>query len=255
MDERFVDSCPTSQSLVDIFSGEWVSQFPPKFNVNAGPLPFFEDPRILWAEKQMGGFKDRSVMEVGPLEGHHTWLINKFDPRELVAIEGNRRHYMKCLISKEIMGMTRPRFLLGNCMKYLEESGRCFDIGIASGILYHLRTPLEFLERMCHYCDRLFIWTHYFDQVLVEQKGIEHKFQGSIQLSHAGFNTDAVVYRYGDVQQDDAFCGGLDDTVHWLSRNAIIGALKHYGHRVNDEFLENQDNVNGPAFSLVSERS
>lgn len=45
--ELYTTSAPNPQNALDIFQGDWVSQFPePLASLRAGPLPIFEDSRI-----------------------------------------------------------------------------------------------------------------------------------------------------------------------------------------------------------------
>ncbi len=42
--------------------------------------------------------------------------------------------------------------------------GLRYDLIVASGVLYHLRDPLSFLERAAAATDALFLWTHYMSE-------------------------------------------------------------------------------------------
>jgi hypothetical protein len=67
---------PSHQNAVDIFQGEWSSQFPPPFeNLTAGPLALFQDVRLAWAIDQLGGVGSKTVLELGPLEGGHAYML------------------------------------------------------------------------------------------------------------------------------------------------------------------------------------
>ena len=72
-----VDSrCPSHQNAIDAVPG-WNHAFPAEYGVEAGPNVMFNDPRIHWAIEQFGGIAGRRVLEVGPLEGSHTFMLDR----------------------------------------------------------------------------------------------------------------------------------------------------------------------------------
>ena len=84
----------------------------------------------------------------------------------------NPRAYLKCLIVKEILGLQRSRFLLGDFVSYLKESKESFDI---SGVLYHTRNPAELIHLCSKKTDKVIIWTHYYDKEVIENNPILSK--------------------------------------------------------------------------------
>jgi hypothetical protein len=65
---------------------------------------------------------------------------------QIDAIEANQRAYLRCLITKEILGLTRSKFWLGDFIKALENWDQRYDLIVASGVLYHLKNPLHLVE-------------------------------------------------------------------------------------------------------------
>lgn len=97
----YVQTLPSPQNAINIFKGEWASKLPAPFDkLDAGWAPIFEDPRIEWQTKEIGGFEDKSVLDLGPLEGGHAYMFEKRGAREIVSIEGNPRAFLKCLSRK-----------------------------------------------------------------------------------------------------------------------------------------------------------
>src|SRR5690349_16731792 len=112
---EFIKTAPHPQHALDIFEGEWLSALPsPLTPCRAGKLPLFGDPRIQWAVEQWGGVQGKRVIELGPLEGGHSWMLEQMGAAEVIAVEANTRAYLKCLTLKELTGMTRVRFLCGD---------------------------------------------------------------------------------------------------------------------------------------------
>jgi len=67
--DQYVKTGPNPQNALDIFKGEWSSKWPAPYDDSTGKSALFEDGRIIWAEEQLGGFKDCNILELGPLEG------------------------------------------------------------------------------------------------------------------------------------------------------------------------------------------
>ncbi|HET8630288.1 MAG TPA: hypothetical protein VFL91_22955, partial [Thermomicrobiales bacterium] len=55
--------------------------------LRAGTVPLFEDARITWAAEQFGGFAEKTVRELGPLEGAHTTMLERLGATSITAIE------------------------------------------------------------------------------------------------------------------------------------------------------------------------
>jgi len=184
------------------------------------------------------------VLELGPLEGGHTWQLEGFGA-DVLAIEGNAEAYLKCLIVKEVLGM-RSKFLLGDFVRYLRETDQPYDLIFASGVLYHMVRPLELIELICRASARSFVWTHVYDP---------EKSPGFVsdEVTHAGVTAPHFSHDYGDTTHGK-FWGGLADRASWLRRDDIIAAFKAFGH-VNVEVLEtNMDHPHGACFTLATSR-
>ena len=130
----YVRQPPSSQNAIDLFAGQWWSAFPSDLSVKAGGLSLFADERIEWMARELGGVTGWRILELGPLEGAHTAMLEQAGAADVVAIESNSRAYLKCLITKEILGLKRARFLLGDFRGYLAADGADrFDLAVACG--------------------------------------------------------------------------------------------------------------------------
>jgi SAM-dependent methyltransferase len=109
------------------------------------------------------------TLELGPLEGHHSVLLEKMGVRENVAIEARTENMRKCARIKEKYGLVNTTFLqqnLENLYSGREQplfSGK-FDVVICLGVLYHLPDPVKALEWCRTQSDRLFLGTHYVEK-------------------------------------------------------------------------------------------
>ncbi len=249
---RYPTSAPSPQNALDIFKGEWWSQFPPPFEtLRAGKTDMFDDPRIAWAISQFGNVQGNSILELGPLEGGHSYMLEQAGVRSVTAIEAHPRAYLRCLIAKEILGMEHTRFLHGDFVEYLRAGPPRVDAVIASGVLYHMENPVELLALLARITDKLFLWTHYYDRDLIApNQAVKERFDGVIQREHSGFEHRLFRYVYGG----SFGIGGPRPYSHWMLREDIPEALGQFGFNMIRISFETPDHPNGPAFALVALR-
>jgi len=184
------------------------------------------------------------VLELGPLEGGHTYQLEALGA-DVTAVEGNAEAYLKCLVVKEVLGL-RASFLLGDFVKHLQATPPAWDLIFASGVLYHMVRPLELIDLICRSGARAFLWTHYYDPARCEG------YIGATG-SHGGVSADHWRMGYGD-QTHGQFWGGLEDASCWLSREDILGAFRAFGHSRVEVLDENLDHPHGPCFTIATSR-
>lgn len=255
--DRFELRSPESQNIVDIFKGQWSSELPALDgrSLESGSIKLFEDPRVQWAGGELGGFADRSILELGPLEAGHTFMLHQAGAGEILAVEANRLAFLRCLCVKELYGLTRAHFLLGDFVPFLKNVGRKFDILFASGVLYHLMDPVTALLLMSQLSDKLFIWTHYYDADLVRQsRSILRKFGKPQWVEHADTKYEVVPYSYKDALAWTGFSGGMQVSSKWLTRQSILDGLRVAGYAKISVNFEQPNHPHGPAFAVCAQR-
>jgi hypothetical protein len=248
---------PSAQSALDIFAGEWASRFPPPFDgLDAGQSALFADGRVRWALAQIpGGVAGKKVLELGPLEGGHTYMLDRAGAADILAIEANSRAYLKCLISKELLGMPAACFRFGDFVSYLQDCAERFDVVMASGVLYHMIAPVELIARIAGITDTAFLWTHYYDaDALAANPATRHRVVAPAAASHRGFAHALHRYNYDAALDCHGFCGGSRPFSHWLTREGVLGALRHFGLSEIEIGCEERYHPNGPAFCIVARR-
>jgi hypothetical protein len=257
IEQEFIRTAPDPQHALDIFKGEWVSALPSPLTLcRAGTLPLFGDPRIQWAVERWGGVEGKRMIELGPLEGGHSWMFEQMGAAEVIAVEASTRAYLKCLTLKELTGMTRVRFLCGDSTAYLRENPARADAIVASGILYHMTNPVELIAEIAAHTDRMFLWTCYYDAAIIGRNPrIAARFGPPRAAAHAGLAHTVHPYHYRAARFRLGFSGGVDSYSHWLTRDTILGALGHFGFDRIETAFEEPGHANGPAFALVASRT
>ena len=256
--ERYVAGSPRDQNAVDIFAGEWSSRFPAnRPDLKGGAAGLYEDERVLWAARHLGGLKGKRVLELGPLEGGHSYMAEQLGAESVLAIEANNRAYLKCLIAKEVFGLNRTRFALGDFSEYLRErTGEPkFDVCLASGVLYHMRDPIDLLDGIARHAESVFLWTHYNDPAILDPKPeTSHRFGAMISVRHFGRTFELREFIYQEAVRWSGFCGGNAASSYWMTRTDILETLRLVGFSRVLSGLEEPEHPNGPAFCVVASR-
>jgi len=255
--DEYVHAAPSDQTALDLFKGEWSSIFPATTQLTATPgnAPLFEDGRIAWVAEKFGFF-GKSVLELGPLEGGHSYMAQMRGARRVLAIEANARAYVKCLIVKEIFNLDRVSFKLGDFNAYLSETKEKFDICIASGVLYHCVDPISTIANIARVSDNVFFWTHHYDANVIQNSPNLKKFFTSPETTVTvnGVTYPARQKHYNDALGWQGFCGGSQPHALWISKAAILDSLKTHGFKSFSIEFEQMDHPNGPAFAVCASR-
>ncbi|MEJ0095239.1 MAG: class I SAM-dependent methyltransferase [Methylocella sp.] len=219
--------------------------------VISGPMPVFaSDPRPSIAAKHLGfapgTLRGMNILELGPLEGAHTYQMVKLGADSVLAIEANSEAFQKCLIVKEVLQILRSRFLLGDCLKFLQETSDPFDMIFCSGILYHMENPFELIKSMSKHTDRIFLWTHYYNPDEISKSRIPKS------VACDGIEVTFYEQAYGDTAYG-TFWGGNKPTASWLSKPGIERCFSHFGYKLTIH-EDNVGHINGPCVTATAIR-
>jgi hypothetical protein len=255
--DRYCAEPPHPQAALDIFRGEWASKLPGDWaRYQTGPVPLFEDDRITWGLQQLGGVDGQHVLELGPLEGGHSWMLERAGAAAITAVEANTRAYLKCLVVKELLGLTRTRFLCGDFLEYLRQGTPHYDFVLASGVLYHMKQPAELIGLLSRVTDRILFWTHYFDEARIRAwPNLVPKFTGSAEAEYQGFRHRLYRYEYAEALGFHGFFGGGARYSHWMSRSDILDCLRYFGFGDQVVAKEVPEFPHGPCFMIAARRT
>ena len=245
----FERRAPAVQNAVDLFKGQWACALSDVLpGVEAGRHHIFADGRPALAAEHLGSggrLDGMSILELGPLEGAHSYLMQTLGAEAILAIEANATAFLKCLVVKEALGLDRVRFVLGDFSAYLREAPRRFDLIFACGVLYHMTDPLELIALIAGATDRCFVWTHYFDPA-----------RGPARTAHRGERQgfEAIYWRNDYGEKGNQFWGGVDGLANWMEKDAILEAFRRFGLDQVTVLEDTPDHPNGPAFTFVAQR-
>ncbi|MBV8739531.1 MAG: glycosyltransferase, partial [Alphaproteobacteria bacterium] len=251
---RFVDWMPAVENAARIFDGDWSSDVPGL--PGTGQASLFDDHRILWFERYLGGYQGKRVLELGPLEGGHTHMMTSRGA-EVLAIESNTKAWMRCLVVKNHLDMRGATFLLGDFQQYLDsDPPPRFDFVLASGVLYHMTDPVRLLLGIARTTDAIGLWTHYFDKdVLRAKEDARGKFSFQPRRITTLRGRPVRYYDQAYLQALDwaGFCGGSAPGSVWMARDDILDVLGDEGFTC-ETGIEDIDHPNGPAFCIFAQR-
>jgi hypothetical protein len=248
---------PSNQNILDIFKGEWSSQLPDNFGLvpQPGSARLFEDIRVAWAQEVLGNFTNWKILELGPLEGGHSYMLQNKGANKVISIEANTRAFLKCLCIKEIFKLDRVEFMLGDFISFLRKDNQQYDLVFASGVLYHMDEPVELLKLISKVSDKIFIWTHYYDEKIISNKpDLAHKFTPARSLEYEGVSYEYSTQSYKDALEWTGFCGGPKPISKWLKRDSIIKALRQFGFVDIHINFDDYNHPNGPAFAICAKK-
>jgi hypothetical protein len=251
---------PHQLNALAIFQDQWSSKFPnlPEL-IGPGPHELFDDARINHLFTMVGDCKDWNVLELGPLEGGHSHMLNS-RVRSVMSIEANQNAFLKCLIVKNLFKLENVDFYWGDFTKL--RTTETFDLVLAVGILYHMERPVELLEQISKLSSRVFFWTHYFEPDIKKwdsnlQSQIGTKWDIDATEMHSGENLKdlrVVPYLYKESLGWAGFCGGPATQSRWIYKEDLINAFKSLGYSKVEISFDMPNHANGPAFCIYAEK-
>lgn len=259
--DLYVADYPDPAVAVDLFKGEWSSRLPGIAEESSGPSPLFDDPRMaFWINSVKRVFPNSlirpdafSVLELGPLEGGHTYQMAK-ESWDIVAIEANTRAFIRCLLVANMYHI-KARFLLGNFEKYIADLSpqQSFDFMLASGVLYHLKKPTETLRRLLRATKSIGIWSHYASSAYADSQPGRWE-QVEYFDSCAGKMVPGFMQSYGQALSLSSYCGGSAPYSVWMTKDQIMEILNEFGFIVDVE-QDIVDSASGPSITLFAYKS
>lgn len=223
---------PSHQNAIDLFGERWLTRIEEVYpGLKSGPDNYLRaDTRPVIAANHLGyvpgSFHGMHVLELGPMEGMHTYQLAKLGAESVVSIEANSNAYLRCLVMKEIL-QYRSTLLLGDALKYLQEVDRRYDLIFCSGILYHMENPYELIKAMARRTDRIFLWTHYFDPEFPKGPNLRPR-----KVDCDGIELVFYEHQYGVDLDNEPFWGGNRNTAAWLSKDSIGMLFHRFGYRL-----------------------
>lgn len=240
--EKIITESPNDRNGFELFKGRWKYDYETMSVVDVvKSAEKIGIPRL--CSETFEGFGNFDILELGPADGYHSFLLEKNGARSVLSIEGNIESFLKCLVMKNALSM-RTKYVLGDFTKYLFQQDVHADLIFASGVLYHLTDPIEFLVRCGEVAQHIYIWTFVYDADAIDANPYERRrFIRDVaqQKTIRGANFDYFERLYEPIILGSAkFAGGLYPSAHWLDKETLFRAVELAGYEVvrtfNDDF-------------------
>jgi hypothetical protein len=174
--------------------------------------------------------------------------------QSIVSIEGNQRAFMKCLITKELLGY-QAKFLYGDFSKFVEQTSQKFDFTNMSGVLYHMTAPHELITNVARISNQVACWTHYFDKnILNNNPNLSFKFDFDPKETEInGVKFRLFKQKYLQSLETSSFCGGREEFSYWLEKQDILSLFESCGLTTN-VLSDDPNHPNGPSMNFYATR-
>jgi hypothetical protein len=173
--------------------------------------------------------RNATVLELGPLEGYFSVLLEKLGVTRSVAVEARHENLTKCLHVQQLFGLDKTQFVQHDIERLVRGDEKpafsgSFDFVFALGVLYHLRDPVQALRWTAEIAPALFLGTHYIER-RDERRYPERLFT---EWSVPGANGDYTGKLFAD--SPDSSAGGLVAESFWLDEDSLLRALRTAGY-------------------------
>jgi hypothetical protein len=254
--DEYATGMPSAQNAVDALPG-WNHALPEHIGATAGLGAFHNDRRILWALEQFGSIEGCKILELGPLEAAHTSLLERSGAALIHSIEANKLSFLRCLVVKELLGLEKAKFYLGDFVEWLDHAPESYDLIIASGVLYHMQDPVHLLELIAKSTNALYLWTHYVDDIAMPVGDPRRQaLFGPIETrEYHGLKVRFHKRSYYGAWRNKAFCGGMHDLHCWMEKDDILAILKAVGFSDIRIAHDEPAHPNGPSLSIFAKRT
>lgn len=175
----------------------------------------------------------KTILELGSLEGAHTFLLGAQSGVErVVAVEGRAANIRKAELIKRLLDARKAEFVQANLEETELTTFGNFDAVFCSGLLYHLPEPWKLLEQLPQVAPKLFIWTHYADELSASE--IRHGSRGQVHVE-------------GGIDEP---LSGMSGTAYWPTLGSLLSMLTQSGYRTIQIFHNDVQHPNARAVTL-----
>lgn len=175
-------------------------------------------------------FGNKSVLELAPLEGGNTIKLVKLGARSITAVEGRVENYIKCCVTKNLLGLENTRFYLDDVRNISSKKYGKYDVALVAGILYHLNDPHILIKKLSEMTDTLVISTHYADETSPSRKA-------QVRTISTEFGTyRGKIFQEGTIDHANR---GLQSESFWPFEEDVIRMCKSIGYKKVNVIMKN----------------
>jgi SAM-dependent methyltransferase len=194
-----------------------------------GGGPHAEDRRLKYLVHYLD-VRDRQVLELGPLYGHFTVMLDKLGAKSIIGVEARPENVEVCERLKATYGLSTVRFVQHDIERLSRGEEKptldlASDVIFNAGLLYHLTDPVAVLRWCREQAPEMLLMTQYY-----EPKAPRYYPAGNFQPATVQLATGvvpAMSYREGGMS--DPLSGTAARSI-WLTEECIVTALHEAGY-------------------------
>lgn len=214
--ERFIKSYSYWYQRIDIGNGKFTMEIGPAFHEMV-----WEKFKPIFPNKLNGA----SVLDIGTNAGYFPIEFKKIGAGYTVGLEFIDEFIDQARKIKKIYGLTNIDYFKMDAHEVYKLKGK-FDIVIFTGILYHLKNPLQVIEEVAKKCN---------DVILIETEAIPLN-KSSIAWARDGFPPKLVKHKVGLMKFIEGDKLNKDPTNWWIpDTECVKGMLRTGGFKYFSE--------------------
>jgi hypothetical protein len=168
-------------------------------------------------------FKNKTVLELGPFEGHDTVMLMDQKPRKVIGIEARPLNYAKISVTRSLYNWSNYELILGDMHLFPQLIKEKPDIIFCSGVFYHTDKPWWLLENCMQHSDTIVLCGH----LSSEHSRPNRQFR-EVTLESGTYSFEI----YPEYGWDDGLSGVTSDSL-WFKEKDLIHFLDYNGFRFN----------------------
>lgn len=168
-------------------------------------------------------FKDKTVLELGPFEGHDTVMLMDQKPRKVIGIEARPLNYAKISVTRSLYNWSNYELILGDMHLFPQLIQEKLDIIFCSGVFYHTDKPWWLLESCMQHSDTIVLCGH----ISSEHSRPNRQFR-EVTLESGTYSFEI----YPEYGWNDNLSGVTSDSL-WFTEKDLVHFLGYHGFRFN----------------------
>lgn len=168
-------------------------------------------------------FKDKTVLELGPFEGHDTVMLMDQKPKKVIGIEARPINYAKISVTRSLYNWSNYELILGDMHLFPELIDEKLDIIFCAGVFYHTDKPWWLLENCMRHSDTIVLCGH----ISSEHSRPDRQFR-EVALESGTYSFEI----YPEYGWDDGLSGVTRDSL-WFKEKDLVHFLDYHGFSFN----------------------
>lgn len=164
-------------------------------------------------------FKDKTVLELGPFEGHDTVMLMDQKPRKVIGIEARPLNYAKISVTRSLYNWSNYELILGDMHLFPQLVKEKLDIIFCAGVFYHTDKPWWLLESCMQNTDTIVLCGH----ISSEHSRPNRQFR-EVALESGTYSFEI----YPEYGWDDGLSGVTSESL-WFKEKDLIHFLDYHG--------------------------